>query len=229
MTSESNDEIPCNYAVDRRSMQLRVVATLRERIVSGEFEPGTALSEVLMAKQFAVSRTPIREAFKQLEVEGLVQIRSQVGTFVAAPTDKEVWEMSSIREVLEGLAARQLAERRTKDDLVELNANIRRSRIAVEKGEVDLYAGLVAEFHSLILDRCGNAKLQDHHKLLINQLAYPLLVKTSLRNPGRPVTSLAEHEEIVSEIDAGNAIGAEVAMRRHAECSRKSTSPPTQN
>lgn len=211
------------FAVDRRSMQRRVVAGLRERIVSGELEPGVALSEVVMAEQFGVSRTPIREAFKQLQVEGLVEIRSQVGTFVAAPTDAEIADMSTIREVMEGLAARLLAERRTSDDLTRLKANIKNSKTAVERGNLDRYAELVGEFHSLILDRCGNAKLQTHHRLLINQLAYPLLVKRTLREPGGMAKSLAEHEAIVSWIESGDGVAAEDEMRRHAERSRDLT------
>src|SRR2546422_6782820 len=91
--------------------QVRVVRGLRSQILSGELEPGTALSEVTLAGTFGVSRTPVREALKQLQVEGLVEIVPRVGTFVSKPSLRDVTELLEVKEVLEGLAARLLAQR----------------------------------------------------------------------------------------------------------------------
>ncbi|HET7304934.1 MAG TPA: GntR family transcriptional regulator, partial [Segeticoccus sp.] len=97
--------------IDGVSIQGRVIEAMRERIISGELEPGTSLSEIALAEAFGVSRTPVREALKQLQTEGLVEIRPRVGTFVTAPSRREINELFEMKALLEGAAARLLAQR----------------------------------------------------------------------------------------------------------------------
>ena len=166
-------------------MQARVTARLRDRITAGDLTSGAPLSEVALATEYGVSRTPVREALKQLQAEGLVEIRPRVGTFVTAPTRLEVVELFELKEILEGAAARLLADRGEVPELAGLRRNVRDSGRAVAAGDVEWYAGLVGEFHALIIAGAGNNKLATHHELLMNQLAYPRLVQTSLSLPGR--------------------------------------------
>src|SRR6476620_1321917 len=84
---------------------------VRKLVLGGDFPPGAPLSEVFLAQEFEVSRTPIREALKQLQHEGLVEIRPKVGTFVREPTRREIIELFQLKESLEGLAASLLARR----------------------------------------------------------------------------------------------------------------------
>ena len=91
--------------------QERVVEQLRRAITGGLHAPGDALSEVALAEAYGASRTPVREALKQLQVDGLVEIRPRVGTFVRGLSRREVVELFQIKEVLEGLGARLLAGR----------------------------------------------------------------------------------------------------------------------
>lgn len=205
----------------RDHIQAHVAARLRDRITAGDLTSGASLSEVTLATEYGVSRTPVREALKQLQAEGLVEIRPRVGTFVTAPTRLEVVELFELKEILEGAAARLLASRGNVSELASLRRNVRDSDQAVAVGDVEWYAKLVAEFHALIIRGAGNNKLASHHELLMNQLAYPRLVQTSLSLPGRLTDSDAEHHAVLTMISARDDVNAERLMRQHVRASRQ--------
>ncbi|MCZ4149392.1 GntR family transcriptional regulator, partial [Escherichia coli] len=142
------------------------------------------------------SRTPIREALKQLEREGLVEVRARVGTFVRKPTQREIHEMFSLKEAFEGLAAGLLARRGAVPELDQLKENVARSQQAVERGDAELYSQLVHEFHSTLVAGADNRKLSEHYDLLMNQLAYHRIVSQTLSLPGRLQNSKDEHQAI---------------------------------
>jgi DNA-binding GntR family transcriptional regulator len=204
-----------------QGIQARVVERLREAIVSSEYAPGTALSEVALADTFQTSRTPIREALKQLQVEGLVEVRPRVGTFVTEPSRREVVELFQLKEVLEGLGARLLAQRGRVPETDRLEANVRESERAVATGDAARYAELVHEFHDLIMDGADNGKLLVHYRTLMNQLAYHRLVVASLGRPGRLGASLQEHRAVAERILAKDEHGAEATMRDHVRASHR--------
>lgn len=207
--------------IDGTSIQGRVIKAMRERIITGELEPGTDLSEVALAQAFGVSRTPVREALKQLQTEGLVEIRPRVGTFVTAPSRREINELFELKGLLEGAAARLLAQRGPVAELDELRENLARADAAVRAGDVDLYAELVQDFHDILVRGADNIKLRDHYRRLMNQLAYHRLVKTSLGQPGRPTQSDTEHHNVFDLIAAKDGSAAEQAMRRHVHTSHR--------
>ena len=207
--------------LDVRGIRGRVLDDIRAMIVRGDYAPGAALSEVGLAEAFGVSRTPIREALKQLQAEGLVEIKPQVGTFVSNPSLREIADMSRVKEVLEGLAARLMAYRGAVAELHELRRNVVESEAAIEQGRTDRYAELVAEFHRLVLQGADNGKLQVLHRALTNQLAYGRLVRTSLEQPGRPARSVREHRRVLEMIDAKDPDSAEQAMREHVRSSHQ--------
>lgn len=197
----------------------QVADGLRARIIAGELENGTALSEFALAAEFGVSRTPVREALKQLQTEGLVQIRPRVGTFVASPTRREIIELFQMKELLEGAAARILAGRGDVPEFAALRDNVARSGAAVKRGDVGGYGELVGEFHDLIVGGAGNSKLETHYRMLMNQLAYPRLISTSLSRPGRLIESDREHHRVVEIIASGDGSTAERMMRQHVGAS----------
>lgn len=190
-------------------------------IRDGTLEPGASLSEVALANSFDISRTPIREALKQLATEGLVEIIPRVGTFVAKPSLREIVELFQVKEVLEGLSARLMAQRGEVAELEALRRNVSESEAAVHAGDTSGYAGLVNEFHELIAAGSDNSKLVASYRVLLDQLAYSRLVRTSLGRPGRLPRSLEEHREILMLIEAKDADGAEAAMRRHVAASAR--------
>jgi DNA-binding GntR family transcriptional regulator len=207
--------------IDGVSIQGRVIEAMRERIISGELEPGTSLSEIALAEAFGVSRTPVREALKQLQTEGLVEIRPRVGTFVTAPSRREINELFEMKALLEGAAARLLAQRGSVPELDLLRDNLKQADAAVAADDRERYAHLVQDFHDLLIRGADNAKLQGHYRTLMNQLAYQRLVKTSLGQPGRPMQSDAEHHHVVELIEAKDGDAAERVMRDHVRASHR--------
>ena len=204
-----------------QSMQGRVIAEMRRSIISGEIPADVSLSELALAEKFGVSRTPVREALKQLQTEGLVEIRPRVGTFVTSPSRREITELFEMKELLEGAAARLLAQRGRVPELDRLEANLEAADDAVARDDRARYAELVQEFHDLLIVGADNSKLEAHYRTLMNQLAYSRLVATSLSQPGRAVLSDQEHHRVVELIVAKDGDSAERVMREHVRASRQ--------
>jgi DNA-binding GntR family transcriptional regulator len=198
-----------------------LLARIRELVLGDGYAPGTPLSEVRLAELFDVSRTPVREALKQLQVEGLVEIRPKVGTFVRRISRREIVEMFEVKEVLEGMAARLLARRGQVPELDLLRTNLERSDAATKRGDHAAYAALVHEFHDTIVRGSDNHKLVEHYTGLMNQLAYHRMVLGSVQHPGRLGRSCAEHHRIVELITEKDGVGAEHAMRDHVAASAR--------
>lgn len=196
-----------------------ILDRLRELVLSGEYQPGALLPELFLAQEFGVSRTPVREALKQLENEGLVEIRPRVGTFVRIPTRREIVELFELKEGFEGLAAGLFARRGDVAELAILKRNINFSEQAVKRGDATGYAALVHEFHNTIIRGANNTKLLEHYERLMNQLAYHRLVTQAIEQPGRLGSSLQEHVRVVEAIEARDHVGAELAMRSHVGAS----------
>jgi DNA-binding GntR family transcriptional regulator len=205
----------------RDSAQTRVVEALRRSIASGSLAPRSQVSESALAAKFGTSRTPIREALKQLQAEGLVKIIPRVGTFVTEPSWQEIVELSQVKEMLEALAARLVAQRGDSAVISVLEANVEASQTTVGRGDLEGYVTLVRQFHDALVRGANNQKLLAHHRILMNQFAYNRLVFSSLQQPGRLVASLDEHAIIVRAIVAGDADAAELSMRTHANQSRR--------
>jgi DNA-binding GntR family transcriptional regulator len=203
------------------NIQEQVATEIRGMIISGELSPGVVLSEVTLAETFGVSRTPVREALKQLQTEGLVEIRPRVGTFVAKPSRRDLNELFMMKELLEGAAARLLAARGNVPELRALQENIAASDRAIASGDVERYTELVHEFHELLIAGADNAKLAAHYRTLMNQLAYGRLVRASLSQPGRPSESENEHQRVLDLILAKDGDNAERFMRDHVRASHR--------
>ena len=141
------------------SIQGRLIDEIRRRIIAGEISPGVNISELAIAEEFGVSRTPVRETFKQLQTEGLVEIRPKVGTFVTTPSRREITELFEMKELLEGAAARLLAQRGRVPEVDLLEENLRQADLAVAADDKARYAELVEEFHNLLITGADNSKL----------------------------------------------------------------------
>ena len=218
---ESIDVGPGRAAKSPKGAQARVVEELRQAIISGLHSPGDPLSEVALAGAYGASRTPVREALKQLQVEGLVEIRPRVGTFVRRPSRREVVELFQIKEMFEGLGARLLARRGKVAETDQLQENLDRSQRAVWEQDPDAYAELVHEFHCILVRGADNTRLTHHYQQLMNQLAYHRLAVGSLRHPGRLGASLAEHRTVFDRITEKDGFGAELAMRDHVRAGER--------
>jgi DNA-binding GntR family transcriptional regulator len=213
---------PPIFAVLTDGVQTQVTSALRRAIVSGLLPPGEALSEALLARRFGVSRTPVREALKQLERERLVEVVPRVGTYVRKPTAGEILDALLVKEPLEGMAARLLAGRADAPERAELAAVTVELEGAAAAGDVPRVVETNQRFHDLIHRGSGSARLRFQLELLLNELRVPhqRLVSLTLSRPARLRRMLEEHRRIVAAIDAGDPAGAERAMRAHVRAGR---------
>lgn len=205
---------------------------VRARILSDGYAPGDMIPETALAESFGVSRTPIREVFKQLQLEGLVEIRPRVGTFVRQPTRREIVELFQLKESLEGLAAGLMARRGDIPELGDLASNVEGSISAAKLGDTEGYAVLVHEFHWTLMRGADNDKLVEAYERLMHQLAYHRIVVQAVSRPGRLVRSAQEHEAVFTAIREKDWFGAEAAMREHVNASSRaalSTRPATES
>ncbi|KMY54463.1 GntR family transcriptional regulator [Bacillus sp. FJAT-27231] len=201
------------------SITSQVTNAIREAILKGEYEPGRKLSEAALSEHYKVSRTPIREALKQLEREGLVEIIPRVGTCVTKPTEKELDELFTLKEVLEGLAAGLLAERGSEKEIDIIRKAVTDMEKAIQTSDNDLYVKANDAFHEAILDGADNSKLNFMLNMLLNQIPYTRYVYLSIGLPDRRKKSLAEHQAILKAIEDGKREEAEKTMREHVRSS----------
>ncbi len=144
-----------------------IVPALREAIVGGRLAPGSRLSEVQIGEEFQVSRTPVREAFAQLEQEGLVTIVPRVGAFVRTVTLDDVEEIYAVRAALEAVAVQLAAKRLTPLGKARLEDVVETMRRRLEANDHDGYVEALDRFYAEIMSLTGNATLRKTHETLL--------------------------------------------------------------
>ena len=193
----------------------KVYRALKTEIIKGSLKPGTKLSEGKIAKQMEVSRTPIREALRELAAEGFVKISPNQGVVVSNASVEDVQEVLQIRGVLEGLAARLATKMISEEEIKELEKYQKQMEYYTKKDDVLAFSEMDAEFHELILNICGNNKLIQIRKNISDQ-AHRYRIR-SLSIPGRLKYSLKEHQEIVEALKRKNAEQADRLSQKHIE------------
>lgn len=169
---------------------------LRRDIVGGELAPGTALVELPLAQRYGISRTPVREALRRLEHDGLVE-RHDRGLRVRATSPERVLEIYEVRIALEGIAARSAAEKRSTYDLARLRAAADAMR-ATGTDDPRAMAAANLRFHEALWASGHNATLIELlDRLQAHVARYP---ETTLSDPGRWASALAEHDAIVAAV-----------------------------
>ncbi|QUH19683.1 GntR family transcriptional regulator [Alkaliphilus sp. B6464] len=143
---------------------------LRQSILDGKLEPGKRLMEIQMAEQLGVSRTPVREAIRKLELEGLVVMVPRRGAYVADVSIKDVLEVLEVRMVLEGLAASLAAERMSDDEINELISVCDEFKSYYEEDNIEGMIQKDVEFHDRIFSSTGNNKLNQISQGLREQI-----------------------------------------------------------
>ncbi len=198
---------------DKYSLRGRVFHKLRDDILSGKYEENEELKEVAIGEELGVSRTPVREAFRQLELEGLIQIIPNKGAYVTGITEKDVKDIYMIRSLLEGLCARWATEHITQEQLAEMEENIYLSKFHAQKGHLEQLAELDNRFHDIMYEAC-DSKILEHQLKDFHQYVLRVRRKT-LASKNRGPKSNEEHEEILQAIKAGDGERAEQLANRH--------------
>ncbi|SEM70352.1 GntR family transcriptional regulator [Palleronia pelagia] len=191
----------------------RIAETLEGMILDGTLADGERLDEVQLAERFAVSRTPLREAFQRLALSGLVRQIPRRGVFVRQPGLAELVEMFEVMAELEAVCARLAASRITDDALAALEAANARCLSAVRSEDPDGYFTENERFHAILYRQSGNAFLEKECQALHRRLT-PFR-RLQLRLRGRMRQSMSEHETIVAALREGDARAAENATRAH--------------
>jgi DNA-binding GntR family transcriptional regulator len=179
-----------------------VVPALREAIVEGVLAPGSRLSEVQLAKQLNVSRTPMREAFAQLEREGLVTVVARVGAFVRSVTLRDVAEIYTVRTALECLAVQLSAQNITALGRAQLEDVIEEMRAGVVAEDPAAYVDALDRFYSIIMTLADNRTLQATHASLIGPVRR--LRRIAMSRGGRMRASFDQTIKIKDAIAAGD-------------------------
>lgn len=183
---------------------------LLEDIRGGTLLPGARLRETDLADRLGISRTPVREAIRQLEADGLVIHLPRQGATIRSLDHAEVVELYEMRAVLEGTAAR-LAARAASDielaELAALNAELAATPAGPQAREVN------RQFHRSLLDAARNRFLLKSMSALQKTLL--ILGPTTLADPDRAMAAVAEHAAVLAALEARDGAGAEAAMRAH--------------
>lgn len=198
---------------DKYSLRGRVFNRIREDILSGKYKEHEELREVAIGEELGVSRTPVREAFRQLELEGLIQIVPNKGAYVTGITAKDVEDIYMIRSKLEGLCARWATDHITEEQLEELEENVYLADFHAGKGHLDQMAELDNRFHQVLYESCNSKQLA---RLLVDFHEYVLRVRRkTLSNGGRGKVSNDEHRQIMEAIKAKDKDRAEALANEH--------------
>lgn len=198
-----------------RPLRELVFEALREAIVKGDLAPGERLMEVQLAEELGVSRTPVREAIRRLELEGYAVMVPRKGAYVASLSAKDVADVFEIRTALEGLAAELATERITEEELEELERRLHFVARRVEEGDLSRLVEADTEFHDLLYRASRNQRLVQIIGNLREQIQR--LRAASLATPGRMQEMLAEHKQIVEAVARRNGALARRLAEQHIE------------
>ena len=186
---------------------------LADEIVRGALAPGAALDETDIARRFRVSRTPVREALRQLVASGLVEARAHRGAVVAQPSIERLSGMFEAMAELEALCAGLAAERMTPAERYRLERIHDELRVLSHAGDPDRFNVLNEQFHGFIYAGAQNGHIAEI-TLATRKRVQPFR-RAQFRNLGRLAQSHAEHDRVVVAIMRGDRNGAANAMRAH--------------
>ncbi|MEP1216155.1 MAG: GntR family transcriptional regulator [Marinobacter sp.] len=195
---------------------------LQTAIVKGDLAPGEKIGEVELCSRFNLTRGPLREALGRLESRGLLVRRPHAGVKVVSVSADELLELYRIRETMEGLAARQAAERMTDEEVADLQATLDNHEKMIEQAQGQAYYQAEGDydFHHRIATGSRNTKLA---QMLLGDLYYMVrMYRYRLStSSGRPHMALEEHRRIADAIAQRDGELAEFLMKRHINAARR--------
>ncbi|NME95814.1 GntR family transcriptional regulator [Clostridium cochlearium] len=200
-------------ANDPRPAREIILEELRAAIFDKKLKEGDRLVENNIAKSMGVSRTPVREALRQLEIEGLAINIARKGTLVKGISKEDIMEIYDIREVLEGLAVRGACLNISRKEIFRLKEIIKIMRKSINENDTDKYIKSHNEYNRIILDASKNKRLVSNLEYIYEYLKS--MRKVTLSNEVRREKALLEHNSIVEAIEKGDEVLAEKLARDH--------------
>ncbi len=204
--------------VQSNSLPALVQSEIEQLILRGDLAIGQRVNESELATRFGTSRGPIREALRALEESGLVRAEKHRGVFVREISVAEADEIYDVREVLDQLIGQRVAERSTPQQLAELRTVIAEMDRATAAQDLKRYHALNLQFHDLLVEFAGNARLAESYRLLTKELL--LFRLRGLQDGGGFAVSNTEHRAVLEAIVARDGAGAGQLLRQHAAKSR---------
>ncbi len=201
---------------DYELLSKKVYRLIKDRITKGDFKSGTKIYEIGIARKLGVSRTPVREALRELAAEGLVKIEPNLGAMVIDYSIDDLQEVLQIRRLIEGFAASIAAQKINEVELKELEKIISKMNLCIEKEDVVGYSEANAEFHDLIFKICGNKRLSKIHENL-SDTDHRFRIRALRKNSGRLKYSLQEHKKIFEALKGKNSEKAESFSKEHID------------
>jgi len=198
---------------ERELLSDQIRNALTDEIASGHLPAGTALDEQQLADRFGASRTPVREALRQLAAGGVIEMRPRRGAVVTPMTAERIMDMFETTAEIEALCTRLAANRMTPLELSHLLELHEASKAFVDRSDLDAYDNFNREFHEAIYAATHNAFLAEQARAIRVRLR--AFRRTQLRESGRIGRSREEHEGILTAIAQGNGEEAGRRMRAH--------------
>lgn len=190
-----------------------VFEVLRESILSGKFAANERLMETQLAEEMGVSRTPVREAIRKLELEGLVVMVPRRGAYVASMSVRDISETFEIRSALEGLAAKLAVERISPEELDAMELTVLRMSKYIDGKELDTLIDIDEEFHDTLVRASRNQRLAQMISTLREQIKR--FRRASLSSEQRRKLILGEHRQILEAISERNGELAQQLVLEH--------------
>ncbi len=200
---------------DKASLRERVFQKIRQSILDGKYKPGDTLRESAIANELNVSRTPVREAIRQLELEGLVYSIPNKETVVCGITEEDVQDIFMVRSKLEGIAGRLAAERITPEELEKMQEILELTEFYASKGDLSRIESLDHTFHDAIYNATKSKIIK--HVLSDFHTYIQKTRKKSIAIPGRVKGLLEEHSAIYEAIKNRDGDKAEELINAHLE------------
>ncbi len=197
-----------------KTLREQIVFSLRESIIRGELKPGTKLTEPELATRLGISRTPIRESFRQLESEGFLTVIPRKGAVVSNITRKDIEDFFELKSLLEGYAARVATEKMTEKDVDKLIQINKELADCAENNNYERFFTKNEEFHNYFLTLCGNEKLVEIRDTMVKRFLGFRMAALSL--PGRLMESVKQHEQAIKAFKKGDGRLAEAVLVEHA-------------
>lgn len=214
MTAPTNPRLD-----DTRTLVHQAADAIAEAIFQGRLRPGQALREQELSGWLGISRQPVRESFRLLQLSGLVEVRPRHGAFVTAPSRERASDLFLVREALEGMAARLAAGRATDEEIARVTLLHHRVSDETAGAPEQGYPQRSLDLHAWVVDAAGSDCIRSSLVSIANQLK--LLRGRSGSEPQRALDAIAEHGRILEAIRRRDPDAAEREMRRHIASARE--------
>lgn len=212
---------------EKLSLTSKIFSILRDKILEGDFKKSEKLVEAKLAEELGVSRTPVREALKQLELEGLVENLPNRGVYVKGITRQDVDDIYTIRMAIEGISVEWAIERMTPEELKRIEEIYELMEFYTSKNDVDKISELNTKFHEAIYKATKSRYLEQ----ILKDFQYYIknTREKSLKTQGRLQTALDEHKEILENLKVRNKEAARKSLEKHIITSKENAAKILKN